>query len=451
MAWAPLGWQAAGFAEIEPFPCAVLAHHFPDVRNYGDFTKWREWNVERGTVDLVCGGTPCQSFSVAGLRKGMDDARGNLSLEFLKFVGAVRPRWVVWENVPGVLSSNRGRDFGSILGGLGELGYGWAYRILDAQYVRVDGFERAVPQRRRRVFVVGYLGDWQCAAAVLFERDCLCGNSAPIRETRESSAGETAPCLRANGVGVSRSGDGRGQDPVVCDCRLPIDDCRLKSVTGVGVAGGDVGYALRANASASGDKGDGGVNCSFAVHRMRAFDDYVEDGVSSTIKSRDYKDPTDLVSCYENHGQDCRVKEIKISPSISAKAGTGGNNLPLVQEKSFSIAENIINRKEGAGGNGTGAAEGVCYTLNASGVHGVSFNQSVRRLTPRECERLMGFPDDYTLIPWHGKAAELCPDAPRYKALGNSWAVNCARWIGRRIEILECSISNNEFPISNNE
>jgi len=174
VAWEPLGWNPVAFSEIEPFPCAVLAHRFPQVPNMGDMTKYKEWNLER-SIDLLVGGTPCQAFSVAGLRQGLKDPRGNLMLTYGAIAGHFKPTWIVWENVPGVLSSNGGRDFGTFLGMLAELGYGFAYRVLDAQYY-------GVAQRRRRVFVVGYLGDWRPAASVLFESESLCGNPAPVQE-----------------------------------------------------------------------------------------------------------------------------------------------------------------------------------------------------------------------------------------------------------------------------
>ena len=164
VAWHDLGWKPVGFSEIEPFPSAVLAHHYPAVINFGDMTKYKEWNIEH--PDILVGGTPCQSFSVAGLRKGLDDPRGNLALTYCGILDHFRPTWFVWENVPGVLSSSGGRDFGSFLGAVAELGYGFAYRVLDAQFF-------GVAQRRRRVFVVGYLGDWRPPAAVLFERESL--------------------------------------------------------------------------------------------------------------------------------------------------------------------------------------------------------------------------------------------------------------------------------------
>jgi len=231
-AWHDLGWRPVGFAEIEPFPSAVLAHRFPTIPNFGDMNKYKEWPIDRNThrhaeldrgsqfggdrvretgrpelhdnegtfsrsgdsggndasetrygnaPDILVGGTPCQSFSVAGLRKGLDDPRGNLMLVFGAIADHFKPTWIVWENVPGVLSSNGGRDFGSFIKMLGELGYGVAYRVLDAQYF-------GVAQRRRRVFVVGYLGDWRRAAAVLFESESLSGNPAPSRKAGKDVA-----------------------------------------------------------------------------------------------------------------------------------------------------------------------------------------------------------------------------------------------------------------------
>ena len=193
VAWHPLGWEPQWFSEIEKFPSAVLQHHYPDVPNYGDMTKFKEWPDDR-TIELLVGGTPCQSFSVAGLRKGLADPRGNLMLTYLAIAAQHRPRWLVWENVPGVLSSNRGRDFGTFIGALGKLGYGFAYRVLDAQYF-------GVAQRRRRVFVVGHSGDWKRAAAVLFERESLSGNPAPSREAQQKVAGAIAASSFTGGAG----------------------------------------------------------------------------------------------------------------------------------------------------------------------------------------------------------------------------------------------------------
>jgi len=180
VAWHHMGWKPVGFSEIEKFPSQVLAHHYPQVTNFGDMTKYKEWNIN-DTVGLLVGGTPCQSFSVAGLRKGLDDPRGNLALTYVGILDKFRPQWCVWENVPGVLSSGNGRDFGAFLGALAELGYGFAYRVLDAQNF-------GVAQRRRRVFVVGYLGDWKPAAEVLFESESLSGDIKKSRTKKSETS-----------------------------------------------------------------------------------------------------------------------------------------------------------------------------------------------------------------------------------------------------------------------
>jgi site-specific DNA-cytosine methylase len=194
VAWEPLGWEPAAFAEVEKFPSAVLAHHWPQVPNMGDMTRHESWNL--GAINLLVGGTPCQSFSVAGLRKGLHDPRGGLMLTFLEIAQRQRPRWIVWENVPGVLSSDAGRDFGAFLGALGALGYGFAYRVLDAQWF-------GVAQRRRRVFVVGCLGDGAAAATVLFESESVCRNPAPSREK-----GQGVAAFTPSSIGSYRAGYG---------------------------------------------------------------------------------------------------------------------------------------------------------------------------------------------------------------------------------------------------
>ena len=180
VAWHHMGWKPVGFSEIEKFPSQVLAHHYPQVTNFGDMTKYKEWKLD-DSIGLLVGGTPCQSFSVAGLRKGLDDPRGNLALTYVGILDKFRPKWCIWENVPGVLSSNKGKDFGAFLGALGELGYGWAYRVLDAQNF-------GVAQRRRRVFVVGCLGSWESAAKVLFESESLSGDTKKGRTKKQETS-----------------------------------------------------------------------------------------------------------------------------------------------------------------------------------------------------------------------------------------------------------------------
>jgi DNA (cytosine-5)-methyltransferase 1 len=191
VAWHDFGWNPVGFSEIEKFPSEVLKHHYPDVPNLGDMTKFKEWELGADRLDLLVGGTPCQAFSVAGLRKGLDDPRGNLSLTYVAILNKFRPKWCVWENVPGVLSSNGGKDFGSFLSALVELGYGWSYRVLDAQYF-------GVAQRRRRVFVIGHFGDWKPAAEVLFESESLQRHLKPSRKKGKEITTDVIKCFAGN-------------------------------------------------------------------------------------------------------------------------------------------------------------------------------------------------------------------------------------------------------------
>jgi DNA-cytosine methyltransferase len=288
VAWHPLGWEAVGYSEIEKFPSEVLAHHYPNTPNFGDMTKYKEWNTN-GTVELLVGGTPCQSFSVAGLRKGLEDPRGNLALVYCGILDKFRPKWFVWENVPGVLSSNDGRDFGSFLGAVAELGYGFAYRVLDAQYF-------GVPQRRRRVFVVGCLGDWLSPAKVLFERESLLRNPPPSRQAREEASAFSPSSFGNYGEGVGT---------------LRRD-------------GGDLG---------------GGSETLVTTNRLVAFGEYADDGTASTLKARDYKDHTDLI-VYETHPADSRVKEMgEVCQTVTSRWGTGGGNVPLVQSIGFTQSD----------------------------------------------------------------------------------------------------------------
>jgi DNA (cytosine-5)-methyltransferase 1 len=346
VAWHPLGWQTSWVSEIEPFPCSLLAHKYPETPNLGDMTQFKEWPND--PIDLLVGGTPCQSFSVAGLRKGLDDPRGNLMLTYLAIAERYQPRWLVWENVPGVLSSNRGRDFGTFLAALGQIGYGFAYRVLDAQYF-------GVAQRRRRVFVVGYLGDWRRAAAVLFERESLSGHPAPSREAREEIAGTFKAC--ASGGGWSNSAD-----HAAAGYMIPVAQC-LTTRTG------------------------------------SAYDPTTE-----TL-------PVTTGSLCARTGQ-----------SISVQDASQGHLLPIAFGAQNSASQ------------GDSVSENVTPTLDKSKTPAAMMAGRVRRLTPVECERLQGFPDDYTLVPHRNKPAA---DGPRYKALGNSMAVPVMRWIGERIQHVE--------------
>jgi len=405
VAWHPLGWEPQWFSEIESFPSEVLKQRFPNVPNLGDMTQLTSNpTFNEKSIDLLVGGTPCQSFSVAGLRGGLADPRGNLMLTFLGLADAKKPKWIVWENVPGVLSSNGGKDFGTFLGALAELGYGFAYRVLDAQHF-------GVAQRRRRVFVVGHLGDWRPAAAVLFESESLQRNPKPSRAKREE-----APTY-AQGGSRTTSPDGRET----------IGTLRQRDYKGIG-------------------------------------NDDLESGRGLAIEIKDVDQP----QYFENHPNDSRVTgPHDVGNTVSARYGTGGGNTPIVSQpiavdwRTTQVDVEMTGTLKTDLAKMSGPCVAVdCYnqTINekttqtigssASDINhigGVLQTMAIRRLTPRECERLQGFPDDWTNIHYHknGKSKE-CPDGPRYKACGNSMAVPVMRWIGGRIQMVEQLMEGNQ-------
>jgi len=548
LAWEPLGWQAAFFAEVEPFPCEVLWQKFgatkplrpldpteatssqdrkqrenwaryiakmPEggkIRNLGDFTKIAREDYD-GDIDLLVGGTPCQAYSVAGLRKGLADPRGNLALEFARLVFRTGTKWTLWENVPGVLSSNGGKDFAAFLSLLcgweievpivghskgepvqrwfnsgiitGAPGcYGLAWRIIDAQYARVDGFPRAVPQRRRRLFLVGCAGGWERAAAVLFESPQLLGNTPPQRQTGSGVARN----LTASLGGASGK---EQQFTFVDDNGTPLNAlCMSTSNSNAEIA--------ENHATTITCRHEAPIICRESGQGF-----WQKDEAAGTVKVNG-AEPTTVV-CYDARG----MGNGEVSPNITGDHAARTNDyMPVVVEEksafgflpgqgsgagsigfekelsptlrsscdsygvlSFGIAENIIDRLPENGGNGSGVNKDVQFTLNATGVHGVCcFTQNdagrdcsdniaptlrsggsdggainpaiashgtVRRLTPVEAERLMGFPDNHTRVEWNGKAANECPDGVRYKACGNSMCVNVIRWLGLRIQMVE--------------
>lgn len=769
LAWNPLGWEPVFFSEIEPFPCAVLNQRFgagrpihmlePEeiqidpaewdliqaakkdknikidydllsrYKEYSQRLSWKKQNMKLpeigtvpnegdftkigkkyyGKIDLLVGGTPCQDLSVAGKRAGFDGERSSLALDFVRLAYESGCKWFVWENVPGVFSSNKGRDFATLLSlftgseitppekGFANSGficnarrdrYGVAWRVLDAQFTRTYGFPFAVPQRRRRVFLIGYFGDWTRPARILLECNRLQWNTPARIRTREIFAGNTGICLEnsswnyqtqagsAKLVDVSCTGGkknitacetGKGffkeqecaqtieahedqhrrniiysaiwkynesanlalifsieplssnsmksknpnsgfhgtevkkrldtsdqntsknqggqemvETSVICRATQQgnaesMENCAPALTAASGMSGnnqpiicaafmhragakaGSIGYekevapTCRAemepsvlcvhgsqdpicndnHANAIGrnsgqenvvwvlnDQGGSVMNIEASgiagtlranTHGNEQIICYAEEShadnrpvkevcispalvarigtggnnlpIIQTYYPNQHQNPqisetvtltcgncntvrgdTPLVQeincCYENHAQDSRIKELDgVCSQISAKAGTGGNNLPLVLSvyagnrhtagnHAVAIAENIIGRKINTGGNGTGAQEELAYTQNCSGVMGVATeteeSATVRRLMPVECERLMGFPDGHTLIEWNGKETDDCPDAPRYKACGNSMCVNCMHWIGERIDKIEQEGSKNE-------
>ena len=314
MAAEGLDWEPVAFSEIDPFPSAVLAYHYPEVPNLGDITKV-DWRPYRGKCDLIVGGSPCQSFSIAGKREGLNGESG-LMWEYVRAIREVRPEWILWENVPGALSSGGGDDFLCLLSALDELGYGLAWRILDAQFF-------GVPQRRRRVFLVGHFGD-RPPTEVLFERESLRGDFETNRKKREALAARACRCA----------------DEAKSDCLNAGDPHAILCVADD-------------NAHAAIDK-----------------------DVCGTLKV--------------------------------------GGAAPMVAYDESSLTLSMPNAQtffDDTGGE-----------------------MVVRKLTPTECERLQGFPDYYTKVPYKGKPAEDCPDTPRYKALGNSMSVPVMRWIFERLD-----------------
>jgi DNA (cytosine-5)-methyltransferase 1 len=472
VAWHHMGWTPVGFSEIEPFPSQILKHHYPTITNYGDITKFKQWPIERGGIDLLIGGTPCQSFSQAGKRAGLNDPRGQLMLSFLDLAEKLKPEWIIWENVPGVLSSGqpKGSDFGCFLQGLVKRGYGFAYRVLDAQYVGRSGGKN-VPQRRRRVFVVGHLGDWKPAAEVLSLAQGLSGYIEKGNKKRKGTTTDAGTSTKTGGQ----------------------------------------------------------------LFDMQAIGQYGDKGIASTCKERDYKDATDLVvptvldRAAFNQGQNAqyeplieqtetcptlvgrgphavqmpkiiktselrlsgKITEQEICPTLTAGA-KGGDSEPLAitfqpgnlrrdagadpstqatttlkatpgdQMPHIAYAQGVdlynqamtgdIHCPLRTNGHGHGAPAVMAFdafnqtvsttsqtlSCSASDVNHTgavySPTMAVRRLTPVECERLQGFPDNYSQIPWKGKPAEQCPDGPRYKACGNSMAVPVMRFIGEQIK-----------------
>jgi DNA (cytosine-5)-methyltransferase 1 len=587
VAWHNLGWEPQWLSEIEQFPSEVLKHRFPAIPNLGDMTTINQNPIaDERPIDLLVGGTPCQSFSVAGLRKGLADPRGNLMLTFLSIADKLRPKWIVWENVPGVLSSNGGKDFGTFLGALGELGYGFAYRVLDAQYF-------GVAQRRRRVFVVGYLGDWRVAAAVLFERESLSGNTKPSRKKGEEvasdvegSVGDAGRWVSPNGeetIGTLRARDykglgnddleqGRGlaiKQPTIIDraafsqgpnaqyesrietgetmsCLvargphavaqpIPIHDqaTRFNGKRGnkQDGKGNGLGIGQEYDPSPTLTKGD-----RHAVAQPIAFEPgkmqrlgygYSDNGTSPTLRS----EPGDnqlavaqpiafkvrggcegggkgylgqeeqaftisatqdqqiaqpiAVDVYnqkttgdkfgvvrEQHGTnmnavlqpiavDWRTAQVDQGITQTLKTDLAKMSGPCIAVDTFNqtinertsqtigssasdvnhygavlqpIAVDVYNQSIDGQTSAT-ITEAVGGT-NTSGPK-VMHSMAIRRLTPKECERLQGFPDDWTKIPYRNKEADQCPDGPRYKACGNSMAVPVMRWIGERINLIE--------------
>lgn len=448
VAWKPLGWECVGFSEIEPYPCSLLAHHYHDVPNLGDITKITEQQIaDLGDFDLVVFGSPCQDLSAAGTRKGFQDGtRSNLFYEALRIFDYARKhnncRFALWENVPGAFSSNKGADFTAVvreMAGLEDVEtpeHGWGntgaalgtqglleWRVLDAQYF-------GLAQRRKRVFAVLDTGDWFNRQPILFECESLRGDTPPSREARQSATAITQAGFREGGFGefvatnvaatTKASGGclGGGSETLVVSLNskqigLDTSNVAVKDNTDelANCLGRDNGMENVISYTIHGDptpkisehvcgtlrsQGGGGVVPPSVVYgfQPRLYSSLQED--SPTLCATDYKDPM----------------------CVGTPLGV--------------IAGNIIGRKDNNGGNQVGIYEGaIAPTLTTADRHAVIHDYVVRRLTPTECERLMGFPDGYTDVPSKGKPAS---NSARYKALGNSMAVPVMRYIAEQID-----------------
>ena len=563
VAWHPLGWDPVGFSEIEPFPSAVLAHRFPNVRNYGDMTKYKEWkNV--GQFDVLVGGTPCQSFSVAGLRKGLDDPRGNLMLTFGAIADHFKPTWIVWENVPGVLSTNEGEDFKSLLDMMEYIGYIVDVDILDAQFF-------GVPQRRRRVFICGRRSEdilnMRTSTSSLIIIQFLQEISRDILTVALHQSGN----VRQNSESLNRLNDGlerrmrlfglvgeKDNSMKLRESLVEVFQKRLQELKSSGALHGEyekgliregqsmdsstasqyilteqslsevLGEVLKVAKSYITSTGTRIIMQSeiFMFSKLvlltgkliallnRSSPSFWSAASSSLIALKEYTNyarqtTSDLFGdmeriCYWNDfigeavqlqgsvgsiGVRCFGKVLPVSeslrghpaPSRETREGIAGTAAQCFEPRSPDGCARLVgdiaptlNRMGGGQrepcimSTGQGNAEitnGYAPTLTAhakkeapilafdgynqtlsdttqtiradksDGDHvGMVLQSAIRRLTPRECERLQGFPDDWTKIPWRGSPAENCPDGPRYKACGNSMAVPVMRWIGERIK-----------------
>lgn len=526
VAWDPLDFEPVAYSEIEPFPSAVLAHHYPDVPNLGDMTQYANWTLP--SIDLLAGGTPCQSFSVAGKRGSLNDERGNLCLTFCEIADKFDPEWILWENVPGVLNTVD-NAFGCLLGKLCGAGDAIqpaegrkhspcgvvagpqrtvAWRTLDAQWF-------GVPQRRRRLFVLAGrgAGNWACPDALLPFGESLPGYFTPGGKTRKKTPrgtgtrlegshwdGGTHPPLDARKSGVGLSDQELFAQRGAYLVRPISPAVTSKWAKGSGGPAGDECQNLVISLETRLPETTGEnlpVTCYGMYENQRA-EMRLYEGIQPTITCGGGKagQGTNMVFLYENHAQDSRISgPLPVSPTCTAQWGTGGGNTPLVlqrcSEHSLSMESMATNNScpnshirlccpldtrtlfrsdlspssgpglgedgapsytltaqghipgvvyviqgEMADGrrqtqNGMGITENCSYTLTTSTVHGVSVHGFVRRLMPIECERLQGFPDDWTRV--EKKPGTDYADSHRYKAIGNSMAVPVIRWIGQQI------------------
>lgn len=444
VAWYDLGWKPSFFAEVEPFPCKVLSERFVashpikpldpsesglsekeikqrknwikaysdmpqegSIINAGDFTQIQ--GDEYAKIDILVGGTPCQDFSNAGKRAGWLGKRGSLTGAYVSLIERLRPRWFIWENVPGAINKGMRRGFFQFTQALSNIGYCSSWRVLDAQYIRVDGYPRAVPQRRRRVFLVGYLGDWRPPCAVLFEQEGLLGDSPPCRTKGERATGMLENCTGKSGGSGLTAGF------------LPSQG---KKAQGIGYEE-ELSPTLRAGCS---DYGLLSFNPQAGSKEKASLS--IRDNIASTViaayPQAIVEQETIIISTGNTNANGKPYSEDGVSRTVTAALDQA---VVITENEDSSITKQEILQEK----------------ADYNGSLFVKQKPSVRRLTPVECERLQGFPDNWTKIPWRGKDAEDCPDGPRYKAMGNSMAVNCMRWLGQRIDLVDKMVNKNEL------
>lgn len=457
VAWKPLGWQAVAFSEIEKFPSAVLAHHYPDVPNLGDFTKIDTTTL--GRVDILCGGTPCQAFSIAGARRSLEDERGNLTLSFVELAHELAAgnglRNVIWENVPGVLST-KDNAFGCFLAGLVGAddpivptkrwtSYGMvfgpkgraAWAVKDAQFF-------GLAQRRKRVIVVADFGNGADPASVLFEPESVCRDTPPSREAGQKVA-PTISARPSGGGGLGTDFDldgGLVSDQVADTLTVGANQTTGFASPSLVASTGDVAHCLNAGGIGRQDY----ETETIVAHPLLAkgnssHDETLETYVAHALRGEGFDASED------GTGRGTPIVPVAFAQNtrdeVRLIGGDGAIAGALAAEAGMKQQTYLAFDCKASGRSGFGVGE-VAPTLRAMG-HKDSHNNgggqiavqqgwAVRRLTPTECERLQGFPDGYTNIPWRGRPDS--PDGPRYKSLGNSWAVPKFRWLGKRIESL---------------
>ena len=481
VAWHPLGWESVFFSEIAPLPSAVLAHRVPGVPNLGDFTAADFCDRARaaGSIDVLAGGTPCQAFSVAGKRGSLDDARGNLTLTFVEVVHALDPAIVVWENVPGVLST-KDNAFGCFIGGMvgadaalipcddcgsdyakrywrtrtlyddeGDPTECWRYpvwpdcglvtgperslawRVLDAQYV-------GLAQRRRRVCLVSFRSrDGINPGAVLLEPESVRRNTPPSREAGQGVAGTLAPGAHPSGF----NGRDAERGNVVAHPLRAQAQPSYREDSDTYVASALTAHSLRAEGFDASEDGTGRgtplVPVAFNIHAK-----------GSNAKKREAIE-TETARCLDGAGVTSGQGGTVVAFDTTQITSGANYSSPKPGDPCHPLAAGAhapalaFTERGRKGGRSCESQEDIAYALLNPGEGGrtsegciMDPGLCVRRLTPRECERLQGFPDGWTRIPWRKKPADKCPDGPRYKGLGNAWATYVFRWIGRRIEMV---------------